>query len=256
MRATPFVNRTHVKMNVHNSMRGRWGSLFLATLLPMLATGVISYFTVDRIQTQISDAPLAEALPLTIGISLASILVNAFVKMPMSVKMSGIFLASLKTNEKPNLAEVFSCFDTGYFASVRKLLPYLNRLEGLNLLSTLLVFVPNAGLLSLAVQFIYWQRSLAYMFFPYILAENPTMNGKDALKYSVHITSGRLLELLELQLSYIGWAVFAVVTFGFGLIYALPFIEMTTSSYYVALKRMASSPNYLKTDFEIKDDAQ
>lgn len=79
-------------------------------------------------------------------------------------------------------------------------------------------------------------KGLAYSMAFYILAENPEMDVREALKESQRITYGHKWELFVLRLSFIGWAILATLTFGIGYFWLIPYIETTYANAYKSLK--------------------
>ena len=80
-------------------------------------------------------------------------------------------------------------------------------------------------------------KSYSYRMVPYILAEEPEMSGKEAIDRSRHMMNGNKWRAFVLDLSWILWILFGVVTLGFGLIfYVSPYMLATDAELYHALK--------------------
>ena len=56
------------------------------------------------------------------------------------------------------------------------------------------------------------------------------------MKKSAEMMKGHKMELFWLMLSFIGWAILSILTFGFGFIFLLPYMYSTLSHYYEDLK--------------------
>jgi len=82
-------------------------------------------------------------------------------------------------------------------------------------------------------------KSLAYSMAPRILAENPGMTARQALRESQRITNGYKLDLWVLALSFLGWILLVVPTFGLIMIYLTPYMETTSAHAYHFLKQQA-----------------
>lgn len=76
-------------------------------------------------------------------------------------------------------------------------------------------------------------KSISYSMAFYCLFNNPKLTIREALQESTRITSGYKLELLVLDLSWIGWALVSVVTLGLGIFFLLPYMTMTD---YIAFR--------------------
>jgi len=80
---------------------------------------------------------------------------------------------------------------------------------------------------------------LALMFsqFIFIQKDDPTIGAIDSLKKSAEIMKGHKWELFVLLLSFIGWAILAILTLGIGLLFLEPYMMSTCAHYYEDLKK-------------------
>lgn len=79
-------------------------------------------------------------------------------------------------------------------------------------------------------------KGIAYSFTPYILAENPNVGYREAIKISMVLTDGRKGELFLLSLSFIGWFILGAITFGIGFIYVIPYYQTAMAEAYEHIK--------------------
>ena len=79
-------------------------------------------------------------------------------------------------------------------------------------------------------------KGYAYSMAPYILADNPEMTAREALRESKKLTKGYKGQLFIMQLSFIGWFMLAPLTFGLLFIWLGPYIGATYANAYLALK--------------------
>lgn len=79
-------------------------------------------------------------------------------------------------------------------------------------------------------------KSFAYSMAPYVLAENPTMTAREALRVSKQITQGHKFEIFILQLSFFGWHLLGMITFGLAYIYIIPYMNATMANFYNSIK--------------------
>jgi uncharacterized membrane protein len=75
-------------------------------------------------------------------------------------------------------------------------------------------------------------KSYAYSQVGFILADDPTLTYKEALSKSEDMMRGHKLRLFSLQLSFIGWFILGLLTFGIVLIFLTPYYEMTRATFY------------------------
>lgn len=85
-------------------------------------------------------------------------------------------------------------------------------------------------------------KSIAYSMTPYILADRPDVSPTDALKLSMAMTDGHKGELFVMYLSFIGWNLVTLVTFGIaGIFFVDPYYSATSAGFYQEL-----SANYYR----------
>ncbi|MBQ4270631.1 MAG: DUF975 family protein, partial [Clostridiales bacterium] len=71
---------------------------------------------------------------------------------------------------------------------------------------------------------------------PYIMSEDPTMNYKDALAESKRLMTGNKWKAFVLDLSFIGWDILSVFTFGLlSTFYVAPYKLSTRAALYKEL---------------------
>lgn len=91
-------------------------------------------------------------------------------------------------------------------------------------------------------------KSIAYSQTKYILAENPRVGFREAIKISMVLTDGRKGELFSLYISFFGWLLLTAITFGLAGLYTLPYIETTCVHAYEALKAAAIAEGRITAD--------
>lgn len=76
----------------------------------------------------------------------------------------------------------------------------------------------------------------------YILAENPQLTPLQAIGESRRIMDGNKMNLFSLILSFIGWIILGMVTFGLAYIYVIPYISIANTNFYNEIK---TTPHYM-----------
>lgn len=69
----------------------------------------------------------------------------------------------------------------------------------------------------------------------YILSDNRGLEVMDSVNKSVELMKGNKIRLFLLYLSFIGWYVLGVISFGIGFIWILPYVEATIAEFYNSL---------------------
>ncbi|MDL2319267.1 DUF975 family protein [Eubacteriales bacterium OttesenSCG-928-A19] len=79
-------------------------------------------------------------------------------------------------------------------------------------------------------------KSLAYSMTPYLIADNPDLDPRKALKVSMAITNGHKAEILVMYLSFFGWLLLSGLTMGIlYVVYVGPYMELSMAGLYEAL---------------------
>ena len=79
-------------------------------------------------------------------------------------------------------------------------------------------------------------KHYSYMLVPYIIAENPGIDGKEAIRLSQRMMDGRKMEAFWIDCSFIGWHILGIVTFGLGEIFWVnPYQQNANAALYVEL---------------------
>lgn len=142
---------------------------------------------------------------------------------PLSVGIAAILL-KLDRGENITVEELFSGFNDFSRTLVAGLLVSLY-----TFLWSLLLIVP--GIIA----------ALGYSMTFFILSENPRIGAEEALTASKIMMMGHKGELFGLFISFIGWWLLCLVTFGIALIYVLPYYECALTVFYQNLKQEQGS---------------
>lgn len=82
-------------------------------------------------------------------------------------------------------------------------------------------------------------KAYSYSQMFYLVDEFQGMKIRKAMKISMKITKGHKMDLFILDLSFLGWALLSVCTFGLASLYVTPYIEMTKVNAFHALLKEA-----------------
>ncbi len=72
-----------------------------------------------------------------------------------------------------------------------------------------------------------------YYMAPYLMAQHPEMGIREAVNESKRLMSGHKGRLFCLQLSFIGWALLASLTFGIGYLWLIPYVQTSMAAFYL-----------------------
>lgn len=75
-----------------------------------------------------------------------------------------------------------------------------------------------------------------YLMVEYLLADNPNLHWKDALRQSSEMMHGNKWAAFKLNLSFLGWTLLGSCICGIGVLFVNPYIEATYAQLYIYLK--------------------
>ena len=195
-----------LKTKALEQLKGRWGVAIAVSLVASLLMNLIKFN--KRI-------PL-EIIP-TLSISLS--LLNLILGGVLSAGKAKFFL-TLKVNKESALfSDLFSQFNNFLKAT------------GLYLLISLFTFL---GILLLIIPGIIVIYMYSQSF--YILAENPEKSVTECMYESRQLMKGHKFDLFCVQISFIGWIILGVISFGIGLLWVSPYMDATFANFYSSLK--------------------
>lgn len=142
-----------------------------------------------------------------------------FVFNPLEIGCKRFFVKNLK--EDAQTREICYAFDNGYKNNVK--IMFFRDLY--TFLWLLLLVIP--GII----------KSYEYQMIPYILAENPGISKEEAFSLSKKMMYGNKWKSFVLDLSFLGWEILDIVTFGIlGIFYLSPYEAQTEAALYEAVK--------------------
>ena len=141
-----------------------------------------------------------------------------FVNAAFSLAMVSIYM-NLTEGIRPRVGDLFSQFRNVISAFCTNFLAGL-----LVFLWSLLLIVP--GII----------KACAYSQALYILADDPALGSWEAIRRSKEMMQGHKMEYFLLCMSFYGWALLGVFTFGILYIWLIPYMQATYANYYKSLK--------------------
>jgi hypothetical protein len=147
-----------------------------------------------------------------------AICLSVFVLNPLQVGCRKWYLLNRK--EKAEIGNVAYIFSHGYLNTVKVM--FFKSL--FTALWSLLLVIPGIV------------KSYEYRMIPYLLAENPNMDMKEAFERSRNLMNGNKWDAFVLDISFLGWEILASLTLGIlNLFYVAPYMEITNAELYVCL---------------------
>ncbi len=239
------MTASEIRQEARKSLTGKWGKAALATLVFFVIDYVISFV--------LNLVPAIGAIASTI------------ISVPLSFGFIVVVMAKLKRGEEISYIEFFKngfdkfakVWQVTLWIFVKMLAPIVVAIVGAVVMTsgvTMSVAESSTGsvltILGVVVYLvgIIWAipRAYSYKLALYIINDNPDMLAKETVEKSAEIMNGHRWEFFWLQLTFIGWAFLACLTFGIGMLWLIPYIQVSTVAFYDNLVG--------NNGFEIKND--
>ncbi|WP_411170375.1 DUF975 family protein [Clostridium sp. MB05] len=202
------MNRLELKSKAKKQLRGRWGvALITVFVANLIINSSITKETIDFFGEFSSSV--------SISINIISLLFGGVI----SVGLSKFLLNFITNNEEPQFKDLFSNFNI-YFKTLGL---YILMMLAIGI-ATLFLIIPG---IIVALMF-----SQAF----YILAEDPSKRIFECLEESSNMMSGHKWDFFVLELSFIGWWLLAILTFGIAGLWISPYQNLTEANFYLSLK--------------------
>lgn len=91
-------------------------------------------------------------------------------------------------------------------------------------------------------------KCFSYAMTPYILIEHPEMSVNKAIDESIYLMDGHKFDYFYLGLSFIGWIILSIMSFGIGFIWLIPYIQTTMAAFYADLKKEKNRETVLEAE--------
>mgnify|MGYP002607677367 FL=1 len=148
------------------------------------------------------------------------------------LKMGGYRFFILNQTAQPGIGTLLDGFRSGHYVNI-VLTMFLRDL--FTTLWSLLLVVPGIV------------KHYEYLMVPYIIAENPAMDYKEAFQISKQMMDGEKMEAFIMDLSFLGWDILTVITCGMvGIFYASPYKQATFAELYAFNKAKAYEEGYIR----------
>ena len=174
------------------------------------------------------------SLPIVGGVTLFTLILKIFVLNVLMVGAVRFFIENRDYNAP--VSKIGFGFQNGNFSNV-VLVMFMQNLY--IFLWTLLLVIPGIV------------KSYSYRMVPYILAEQPDINYRDAIRISREMMDGEKMNTFVLDLSFILWGLLGAVTCGLGVVfYVKPYVEATNAELYVTLRNKWNMGNTKTATFD------
>lgn len=148
------------------------------------------------------------------------------------LKMGGYRFFILNQTAQPGIGTLLDGFRSGHYVNI-VLAMFLRDL--FTALWSLLLVVPGIV------------KHYEYLMVPYIIAENPAMDYKEAFQISKQMMDGEKMEAFIMDLSFFGWYLLSAVTCGLlAIFYVNPYVQASFAEMYTFNKQKAYQEGYIR----------
>ena len=232
-------NRAELKMRGNMAFKKNYVSAVVVALL-MGIFGTVSGESSARRVSENSDIysgnlfNVGMITGLLAGIATVVILIVLVAKVFVGnlLKMGGYRFFILNQTAQPGLGTLLDGFRSGHYVNI-VLTMFLRDL--FTTLWSLLLVVPGIV------------KHYEYLMVPYIIAENPAMDYKEAFQISKQMMDGEKMEAFIMDLSFLGWYLLSAVTCGLlAIFYVNPYVQASFAEMYTFNKQKAYQEGYIR----------
>ena len=232
-------NRAELKMRGNIAFKKNYVSAVVVALL-MGIFGTVSGESSARRVSENSDIysgnlfNVGMITGLLAGITTVVILIVLVAKVFVGnlLKMGGYRFFILNQTAQPGIGTLLDGFRSGHYVNI-VLTMFLRDL--FTALWSLLLVVPGIV------------KHYEYLMVPYIIAENPAMDYKEAFQISKQMMVGEKMEAFIMDLSFLGWYLLSAVTCGLlAIFYVNPYVQASFAEMYTFNKQKAYQEGYIR----------
>lgn len=228
-------DRKDIKARGKAAFMKNYGSCVLAALLMGLLFNFASGSNAANvgnsgIMTSVDEEMMTVMALIIFVAALIAIILGVFIKNVIEVGGCKFFIDN--QTGRPGVGTLFSVFRSGNYMNVVVTLFFRDLYI---FLWSLLFVVPGIV------------KSYEYRMIPYILAENPGMDRKEAFKISREMMTGQKMEYFILELSFFGWMILSVFTFNLlNIFFVAPYMQASYAEVYYYNKVKAYQEGYIR----------
>lgn len=229
------------RQSAREKLKGNWFVAVVAAFLAMMLGGVngssfsitfdlpvsdeeINPENIQSVAATIQEGGIGAIVPILIGLGAIlalSLIVSLIIGSAVSIGYAK-FNLDLVDGYKPEIGSLFQHFRQVATAIWARLLMFFRVFIGM-------CFFIVPGIIA----------AYKYAMIYFVMAEHPEFTAKEALSESARIMKGNKWRYFCLWVSFIGWDMLAVLTFGLGLYFVVPYQQAASATFYRNAKRRA-----------------
>ena len=203
---------SELRAQARERLEGKWGTFVLMTFLMLVIQTILQIpGYIGSLLEILSPENVLASLSFS---NISNIL--SLLALPLSWGLTVSLLRNHR-EESVDLENLFEGFRRGRYVRVFCALFLVNLFT---FLWALLLIIPGI------------MKAFSYALTPYILLDEPELTAKQAITRSCEIMEGRRWKLFCLYLSFIGWGILSLLTFGIGFLWLAPYMNASIAAFY------------------------
>lgn len=218
-----LTRNTDLRTQAFEALHGNWAVGVMITLtyaaIYLLSSALSAFFQYSW--GGLFDPQTDMPGPLFFSGSLITVLVSILILLPLYWAVQVGFLRLFR-REELEASCVFEAFKGGKY----------KRVLGTVFLQNLYIFLWS--LLFVIPGII---KTFSYAMTSYILKDRPELAYNTAIDESMRLMNGNKMKLFLMHLSFIGWGLLCILTFGIGFLWLIPYVQTSVAAFYEDLVR-------------------
>ena len=203
---------SELRAQARERLEGKWGTFVLMTFL--------FYVIQALLQIPGSVGDLFKVLSPENALTSESLSTLSVLLTLLALPLSWGLTVSLLRNHREESVDLENLFDGFRGGRYTRVFCALFLVQLFTFLWALLLIIP--GII----------KAFSYALTPYILLDEPELTAKQAITRSCEIMQGRRWKLFCLYLSFIGWGILSLLTFGIGFLWLVPYMNASIAAFY------------------------
>lgn len=199
-----------IRADARKSLKGKWGTSVGITVV-FVAISIVISLVANWLAVMSNSGYL---LGLFFGLNILWFLVSIFVTSPLTIGFTYSFI-KLSDGATTEPKDLFSKFNLIFKSTGMMVMMYLKVLVW-----SLLFIIPG------------FVASFNYSMAPFIMAEDEGVGAYESIDISKKMMKGYKGKLFLLMLSFIGWMLLSIITFGIGFLWSIPYMTVAEAKFY------------------------
>lgn len=203
---------SELRAQARERLEGQWGTFVLMTFLMLVIQTILQIpGYIGSLLEILSPENVLASLSFS---NISNIL--SLLALPLSWGLTVSLLRNHR-EESVDLENLFDGFRGGRYTRVFCAIFLVNLFT---FLWALLLIIPGI------------MKAFSYALTPYIIMDEPELTARQAITRSCEIMEGRRWKLFCLYLSFIGWGILSLLTFGIGFLWLVPYMNASIAAFY------------------------